>query len=239
MPHIEVCASLRLASLHDLSKKVVVIVDILRATSCISMGIDIGVKSIVPVAKVEECTPFIKRGFIPCGERNGKKIDGFKMGNSPYEFMNRNIIGQNIVMTTTNGTSAIKLAKKAEKILIASFLNFDAVADYLLSLQNNILILCAGWKGNINVEDMLFAGALSEKLSTHFDIYSDTALLSLWTYSVAKTKLYQYISESAHARRLKESKLYPRDIIICTQINRCKSVPILQNEGIIKLTESS
>src|SRR5690606_3125852 len=111
------------------------------------------VKSITPFAALEECLSMKSKGYFTSGERDGKKVDGFDLGNSPFEYMDEKLKGQRIAFTTTNGTQAIAKSIGAREIIIGSFLNLTALTNYLNEGQNDILVVCAGWKGRFNLED--------------------------------------------------------------------------------------
>ena len=162
---IDVCLSPDLMHLYPVKDHAVVVVDILRATSCMTTALAHGIESITPFAKLEECLALKAEGYYTAGERDGKKVDGFDLGNSPFEYMDPNLRGKKIAFTTTNGTQAIVKSFGASEIIIGSFLNMGAVVDHLKSLRENILVVCAGWKGKVNLEDTLFAGAVVLKLN--------------------------------------------------------------------------
>src|ERR1041385_4962484 len=136
MKSVEVCVSPELMHLYDVRDKTVVVVDILRATSCMVTAFAHGVESITPVANLEECRSLKTRGFVISGERDGKKVEGFDKGNSPFEYTGDQVRGLKIAFTTTNGTQAIEKAKDAKEIIIGSFLNLTTVAKYLLLGEN-------------------------------------------------------------------------------------------------------
>lgn len=103
------------------------------------------------------------------------------MGNSPLAYLNLQFAEENVAMTTTNGTRAISLARKqAAEVLIGSFLNLHATANYLQNSTNDVLVLCAGWKGKFNIEDSLYAGALSLALNWKHDCDATFAMESLY-----------------------------------------------------------
>src|SRR6185436_16086842 len=112
--------------LYDVKDRTVVVVDILRASSCMVTAFAHGVGSITPFSNLEECKAMKTKGFITSGERDGKKVAGFDKGNSPFEYMGEDIEEQKIAFTTTNGTLAIEKAKGAKKIIIGSFLNLSS-----------------------------------------------------------------------------------------------------------------
>jgi 2-phosphosulfolactate phosphatase len=232
MKKIEVCQSPELIHLYDLKGKIVVVVDILRATSTMTVALAQGIKGIIPVATVEECKIYKEKGYLTAAERNGSKVDGFDLGNSPFGFLENDFSGNVLVMTTTNGTKAISLSSDAEEIVIGAFLNLTAVANYLKEKNNDVLIFCAGWKGHTNIEDTLFAGALVEMLSDHFTVDYDMSMIARHLYASAKGDLLGFVSDSSYCMRM-ETKGLKKDIAYCLQIDKFTNVPKLI-EGKIK-----
>ena len=116
--------------LYDVRDKTVVIIDILRATSCMTTAFAHGINSITPFAKLEDCIAMKAKGYFTAGERDGKKVDGFDLGNSPFEYMEEKLRGKKIAFTTTNGTQAIAKAIEAQgnnyRILFESFCDYIA-----------------------------------------------------------------------------------------------------------------
>lgn len=202
---LEVCFSPALFPTYDAKDKMVVLVDILRATTTICAALHHGVKKIIPVASVEEARAYKEKGYMVAGERDGKVLDFADFGNSPYNFMNDQVIGKTIVYSTTNGTRAISMADGCHELLIGSYLNLSVIAGYLTRSERDVIIYCSGWKNKFNLEDTLFAGALAEKLigSDHYTTQCDsvTAALDLW--SIAKKDLMTYIQKAAHRERLR------------------------------------
>src|SRR5882672_9962544 len=111
MKSIDVCLSPELMHLYDVKDRTVVVVDILRATSCMVTAFAHGVDSITPFADLNACRVMKQKGYITSGERDGKMVDGFDKGNSPFEYTGADIRGKKIAFTTTNGTQAIEKAK--------------------------------------------------------------------------------------------------------------------------------
>jgi 2-phosphosulfolactate phosphatase len=214
-----------------------VIVDILRATSSMTAGLANGVKSILPVAALEEARMYQKKGWIISGERNGEKVSGFDLGNSPFEFMNKELEGKKIAMTTTNGTLAITKSRESKQIIIGSFLNLSTLTEYLKTQENPVLILCAGWKGKVNLEDTVFAGALANRLADHFETNSDSSLVAQSVYESAKNDVYSYLQKSSHVHRLKRLHI-TKDIEFCLRVDQYNVLPMLDNSGEIRLVNS-
>ncbi|MFZ5999017.1 MAG: 2-phosphosulfolactate phosphatase, partial [Bacteroidota bacterium] len=161
-----------------------------------------GVDHIVPFADLDQCRAMSAKGYITSGERNGEKVEGFQKGNSPFEYMGDSVRGKKIAFTTTNGTQAIEKAKGAKEIIIGSFLNLGMVAKHLLLSENNILIVCAAWKGKVNLEDTLFAGAVVEKLKDYLGPDCDAPLAAQHLYNLAKSDMVAFLSNSSHVKRL-------------------------------------
>ena len=203
MKTIDVCLSPDLMHLYDVRDKTVVIIDILRATSCMTTAFAHGINSITPFAKLEDCIAMKAKGYFTAGERDGKKVDGFDLGNSPFEYMEEKLKGKKIAFTTTNGTQAIAKAIEAREIIIGSFLNLSAVTSHLLESNNKVLLVCAGWKGKVNLEDTLFAGAIVDKVKDHIEPDCDAPLAAQHLYSMAKDNMVGFLRkcESCEASR--------------------------------------
>jgi 2-phosphosulfolactate phosphatase len=214
--------------LYDVKGQAVVVVDILRATSCMTTALACGVEAIAPFAQLQDCLAMKAEGYYTAGERDGKKVDGFDLGNSPFEYQDPNLKGQRIAFTTTNGTQAIVKSLGASEIIIGSFLNISAVAEHLKTLPNNVLIVCAGWKGKFNLEDTLFAGALIEKFDGTLKPACDSALAAEQLYRSAKDNLLGFLQNSSHVQRLAKLNI-TKDIEFCLTQDVYSAVPILQN----------
>jgi 2-phosphosulfolactate phosphatase len=232
MKTIDVCLTPELIHLYSLKEKTVVIVDILRATSCMVTAFAHGAERIVPFASQEECLQMKSRGYITSGERDGKKVDGFDKGNSPFEYMGTEVTGKKIAFTTTNGTLAIEKSKHAKEVIIGSFLNLSSVIKYLLFSHNNILVLCAGWKGKVNLEDTLFAGALVEKLKNHIEPDCDAPMAAQHLYNIAKANMVDYLKNSSHVKRLNRLNIH-KDIEFCLTTDQYTVVPKLVGNELV------
>ena len=208
----------------------VVVVDVFRATSAICTAFHHGVKELIPVATLEEAIAYKNEGYMVGAERDGQVVEGFDFGNSPFSYMDEKIKGQRIVLTTTNGTKAITISRGAKGIVIGSFLNLGAVANFLKQDGRDVLIQCAGWKNRFNLEDSLFAGALVNELSAspEFSNLADSAIAAAHLYDLAKDDLYGFLENSSHRRRLNRLNL-EEDIRFCLQHSKFTVVPIFQN----------
>ena len=181
----------------------VVIVDILRATSAICTAFQNGVSQIIPVPSMEEARQYKHKGYMVAAERDGRVLDFADFGNSPFNFTREQIGGKKVAYSTTNGTKAIHLARNNKMVIIASFLNLTAVANLLTEKQDDVLILCAGWKGKFSLEDTVFCGALAEKLlhSGKFYTICDSVTASFDIWQLAKPDIMKYIDKGAQRER--------------------------------------
>lgn len=232
MKTIDVCLSPDLMHLYKVHDKTVVVVDILRATSCMTTAFAHGIESITPFAKLEDCLAMKSKGFYTTGERDGKKVDGFDLGNSPFEYMDPSLKGKKIAFTTTNGTQAIEKSRAAKEVIIGSFLNLSSVVRHLLFGKNNILIVCAGWKGKVNLEDTLFAGAVVDKLKDFIEPDCDAPLAAQHLYNCAKEDMAKFLSGSSHVKRLAKLNIH-KDIDYCLTPDQYQVVPVLK-DGVLK-----
>ncbi len=237
---IQTCFSPSQYPLFETDNTIVVITDILRATSAMCTGFEYGIKKIIPVATVTEAQEYKDKGFIVAAERDGKIVDGFTLGNSPFDYMQEFLIGQTVVISTTNGTQAIEAARDAYKVVLGAFVNITAIANFLNSENANVIILCAGWKNKFNLEDTLFAGALSQKLidSTLFNTDCDSTYAAMHLYDTAKDNMFSFLEKSSHRNRLKNLNL-EKDINYCLTPDSCAAVPVLVNNTIINMAANT
>jgi len=235
---VEVCFSPVMFSDFRNDAAVVVIVDILRATSAIVTAFMNGVKSIIPVATLEEAMDYKKTGFLVAAERDGIVRDFADFGNSPYNFRPEVIGGKDIVYSTTNGTQSIRMARESHRVLIGSYLNLEALVKYIHREDRDLVILCAGWKNKFNLEDTLFAGVLAEEVlkSKRFGTNCDSTYASVDLWNLAKNDLTGYLEKAAQRHRLKKSKL--DDVIgYCHTMNLTHLIPALK-ENYLTLVEN-
>ena len=113
MKKIDVCLTPELLHLHNIENSIVVVVDIFRATSCMTTAFAYGVEAIIPVATIDECVAYQQQGYLVAAERDGKTPEGFDFDNSPFNYMVDKAQGATICVTTTNGTLAITKSKSA------------------------------------------------------------------------------------------------------------------------------
>lgn len=216
--------------------EIVVVIDVLRATSAICAAFDNGIASIIPVPTVEEAWEYKKKGFLAGAERKGQIVEGFDFGNSPFSYMNPDFKGKDVVLTTTNGTKSLDVAKDAEIVVVGSFLNLDFLSKWLEKQDKNILCLCSGWQDKFNLEDTICAGAIADYLIStgNFTSVEDSSIAAKYLYQSAKDNYFGFLKSSSHRRRLKNLNLN-EDIKYCLTPNQTNVIPILKNGKLVNL----
>lgn len=218
-PTLYTSLSPALLHLYEVSTSIVVIIDVLRATSTIAAALNNGAKSIIPVDSVAECIKLGKQmEVITAGERDGKIAEGLTYGNSPFTYPKEFIKGKTLVLTTTNGTKLLHmaLAENAKAIVTGSFPNLSTVCDYITRQKQNVVLACAAWKDRVNLEDTLFAGAVISRVKDSFSINCDASKIAEALYNDAKDDLYEFMKskQASHYLRLTNFGL-EKDIRYC------------------------
>jgi 2-phosphosulfolactate phosphatase len=212
----------------------VVVVDILRATTAMCTAFGYGLHSLIPADHEEQALEMKKKGWLVAGEKDGIKLSFADFGNSPLEFRSPLISGKDIVYCTTNGTRAINLAKAYGQLLIASFVNLEAVAGFLNRDQKDVVILCAGWKDEFSLEDAIFAGAMADLLVNAYGFLpeSDATIASMSLYEQSTTNIMKTVSRSSHYLRLLgiENR---KGLEYCFFPDKFHVIPVLEGDWIL------
>jgi 2-phosphosulfolactate phosphatase len=233
---IEVCYSPALFPFYENREAIVVVTDILRASSAIVTAFMNGVERIIPVGTLEEAKAHKEKGYMVAAERDGIVRDFADFGNSPYNFTPEQVRDKQIVYSTTNGTNAIQLASSGKQVLIGAYLNISALARHISEEGRDLLVLCAGWKNKFNLEDTLFAGALAEMVLEDDRFYTicDATLGAMDLYDAAKKDMLGYIKKVAQRHRLKKNNL--DDVIAyCHEFDLTNLIPVLKGRYLVTL----
>ncbi len=233
-PAIEVCFSPKLYE-YKLTKGkfVTVVIDILRATTSICAAFDHGVKEIIPVSGLEDARQMKGKGFIVACERDGTVLDFADLGNSASDFLRDDLKGSSIAFSTTNGTKTINMARDAHEVLIGSFVNLSALAEYIIGRGENAVLFCAAWKNLFNLEDTVFAGALAEKLiSAGYQTNCDAALAAIDLWEKARLNLKEYLEKSSHRNRLRHL-VTDEDFDYTVKPDTTMVVPVLKGDRLV------
>jgi 2-phosphosulfolactate phosphatase len=227
-PFVEVCLTPVLFDLHKSNAEIIVVIDVLRATSAICAAFDNGIEALIPVTSIEEAKEYQQKGYLVGAERKGQIVEGFDFGNSPYSYMKDELKGKTVVLSTTNGTKSINIAKPHGQVVIGALSNIDVLNEWLLKQNKNVLCLCSGWQDKMNLEDSMCAGAITEALleSGKFQSEQDSSITAMYMYKQAKDSYFGFLKNSSHRRRLQNLNL-SEDIKYCLTPNKSTSIPIL------------
>jgi 2-phosphosulfolactate phosphatase len=214
------------------------VIDVLRASTTLVTALNNGAQEIVPVGSIEFAMKVSGSTFsgktLLAGERNSKKIDGFALGNSPYEYERDLIEGKTIILFTTNGSKAIVRAKYSANLMIASFVNTKSVAKSASDLSD-LVILCSGNNGLFSYEDSVSAGGLiSEIVNMDIDVELDDASKTcLFLFEKHSSDLRKMLQETEHGKFLIQEG-FENDLMYAAKKDLISAVPIFQN-GAIKI----
>jgi 2-phosphosulfolactate phosphatase len=223
-----------------LTDRIVVVIDILRATSVIVHAMSQGASEIIPLATVEEAFQMAKvfsRSFVMLGgERESKNIPGFDLGNSPKEYVAERVKGKKLILTTTNGTRAFHEVSSGKEILVGSFFNIGALAQRCLESNRDLFIFPSGDEGNCSFEDTLCGGMLidliTKKEKKQISL-TDASYCAQILYQRFKNNLLEAFQLSRHGKELIKHGLGD-DLAYCAQIDMTDIVPEFK-AGVIRV----
>ena len=229
-PSLHTSLSPTLLHLYDLGNSIVVIIDVLRATSTIATALYNGARSVIPVDSISRCMEIGKQiQGVTAGERDGQIAEGLEYGNSPFEYPREFIEGKTLVLTTTNGTRLLHMSldKGAKEIITGSFPNLSAVCNHLIEMKKDVILACAAWKDRVNMEDSLFAGAVISHTRDHFSINCDSSHIVEKMYEKGKKDLFDFMkkNEASHFHRLMGFGL-EKDIRYCLTADGANVLPV-------------
>ncbi|MDP4208925.1 MAG: 2-phosphosulfolactate phosphatase [Bacteroidota bacterium] len=235
---IEVCFSPAVFDCFHNPDAIVIVVDVLRASTAICTAFMNDVGTIIPISSANEAREYKHKGYIVAAERDGHTLDFADFGNSPFNFTSERISGKTIAYSTTNGTQAINMASSCYKVAVGSFINLRAMSNWILNEKRDVIILCAGWKNRFSLEDTILAGAIAEKLLESKSYYTecDSAHASLDLWLLAKNDIIGYIQKAAQRTRLRKNGL--DDVIeFCFTRDLTDIIPVYSHGMLVKLRE--
>jgi 2-phosphosulfolactate phosphatase len=231
-----------------LKDKNVVVIDVLRATTTITVALSNGAKEFIPAESVSTAAR-ISKGLgnsLLCGERNGKIIEGFNLGNSPFEYKSEVIKDKSLIFSTTNGTLSITKSRLAKSCVLAGFVNLSVAVEHIKSLKGDVIIVCSGKLNNFCIEDAVCAGTIinnllqdeKDKYELNDSAYACLRLGKILTIKVDEPlseKILEMLNKSEHGKYLC-SIGFAEDLKLCSEIDSYLHLPIYYN-GTIKLPE--
>jgi len=233
----------------ELRDKIVVAIDVLRASTTIAYAMRSGAREVIPVATVEQAMKIVGNLYststMLCGERGGKRIEGFSLGNSPFEYTEEAVRGKALILTTTNGAVALTKAKYARQCFVTSFVNLSATIEALIATDRltseHLIILCSGHEEKFSLEDATCAGMLINRLISrlgatgHLEAIhlSDSARAALSVFQQYGGDIYKTLLDSDHGHDLLEMG-FEADIKAASELDSVPLVPVLEQNAIKK-----
>ena len=226
----------------DATGRVVVVIDVLRASTSIAAALANGARAVIPLDSTDEVVmrakAFERSEVKLAGERQMRPIPGFDLGNSPLEFTRETVEGKTVLLSTTNGTAAITALQGPRDVVIGSYVNFSAVLAMLRTAMRgtDIAILCAGREKQFSLEDAACAGRfVHHAMRRRADVaLNDAAFAAMLIDRRYSDNLMRLFSASAHGRALSEAG-YGDDLTACAAIDSYPVIPIYQERQITKL----
>lgn len=235
---IEVFLTAGNVTAEDVRGRTAVVIDVLRASTTIAHALAAGAREVVPVPDMGEAGRFAAvldtASYVLGGEKDGRRIEGYSLGNSPSEYSERAIAGKTVILSTTNGTPAILAAAEADPVLVGGFVNAAAVVRAVRAADQDLTIVCAGWHNRVALEDTICAGLLIDRLlegRSPADL-SDTAYMALWQYRHDAGDIGVPIARCNHARRL-EALGHGSDVGACIRVDALDVVPVLRERRLV------
>jgi 2-phosphosulfolactate phosphatase len=202
----------------------VVVIDVVRATTTIIEALANGARAVYPTDTTEEAVRLAHsmgpEDTLLCGERRGHKVEGFDLGNSPREFTRDVVEGKKLVMSTTNGTRALRAGDEGVRVLPCAFTNLGAVARGIAE-EGHVVLLCAGQDDRFSLDDALCAGHLIHRLVEMLDAEPELNDASRAAYAVASARkpTRRFLEVAAGGAAILAIGLGD-DLVICTDVDR-------------------
>jgi 2-phosphosulfolactate phosphatase len=222
-----------------LREKTVVMIDVLRSSTTITTALAHGARQVIPATSVESAVKISGNlfgdVFLLGGERNGRMIQGFSLGNSPLEYTEERVRGKSIIFSSSNGTQALAKGRHARTLLVCGFINVSAVADVLQRIGGDLTILCAGNEGSIALEDAVCAGLLMHRVAgwtADTPGLPDGASVALSLHKAYGKSPLKMLQASEHGRHL-VGLGFGDDLRICAGVDSCSVVPSFEG-GVLK-----
>jgi 2-phosphosulfolactate phosphatase len=215
-----------------LRERTVVVIDVLRASSTIITALANGAREVIPASTVEAAMKIAGNlgpdQALLGGERNGRTIPGFDLGNSPAEYVASRVQGKSIIFSSTNGSQAMVKARYAAELVIGAFLNMAEVAAFVRERSKDFVVLCSGRNGGFSLEDTVCAGMLIARVAEELDpVLSDSAVAAMSLYRSLGRGILKMMRGSDHGRYLEEIG-FGGDIRYCAGVDTLPVVPLLE-----------
>ncbi len=220
-----------------------IVIDVLRAATSIIMALHHGAKYVIPVATIEGAIDLASQlprdDVFLCGEREGKLIEGFDLGNSPTDYTREKVRARRLIFGSTNGSPTLIKASAARSVFLCGFTNLNAVIDATLKLKNPfpLAILCAGKHSRFAIEDAVCGGLFIQRMLKQLSekvVLNDAAQAADLIARKRGSNILQLLRNCDHGRYLREIGM-EEDLSHCAADSTHSVVPVLRDDKLVKL----
>jgi 2-phosphosulfolactate phosphatase len=220
----------------DLHGKTVVVIDVLRACTVICAAFRSGCREIIPVESAGDGSALLRNldraVTILAGERDGHKVDGFNLGNSPLEFTESAVKGKTIILASTNGTPALVLGSSGARMYAASFLNVSRVAEEVVAAGEETVIICSGQESRFTLEDAICGGKMISLLRHKASLVNDAATVARMLFTKHRNDLLSALRNCDHGRYL-HSIGFGADLDVAAGVDTAPVLPCWDNGRLV------
>src|ERR1041385_5239499 len=243
--HVEVHFSPAKLEEMQLKDKNIVVIDLLTGMISVAMALHNGAKEIIPVSNIESAVKISGSLYggvtLRAGERNGKMIEGFNLGNSPNEYKEDTVKGKSIIFMTTNGSGAMVKGRHAKNLVVAGFVNLTSTVSFLKELAGDFMIICAGKENDFCIEDAVCAGKIINKLESEIDaelLPNDAGFAAATLDKMLGKNILKVLKNSGHGNYLTDIG-FADDLKVCAEVDSIPILPILSGNVIRLAKETS
>ena len=228
----------------SLDERQIVVVDVLRTCTSIAMALWNGAAKVIPVETVEEATRLAAtldaKSKLLCGEREGRKVNGFDLGNSPREYTRARVDGATLVFASTNASPLMAGILGGREQYLVAYVNLNSISKTIGARRSDVAIVCAGRNGRFSLEDAACAGALIHHLTRTKENLelNDAAVLARDYHREHGLPPEAVLRRCGHGRYLIDQG-FEEDIPLCAAIDSVPVVPLLKEGRIAALANSA
>ena len=205
-----------------------VAIDVLRATTTLAVARMNGAARVVPFATPAEALAYRSRtpATLACGEREGRIVEGFDLGNSPREFTRERVNGRSLAFASTNGSRALLAASRCRRRLLGSFAALTATVE-ALATERDVWLVCAGKLGRFALEDAACAGTIAARLAASGGtLANDEAMVCMSLACDDAAAVRSVVTGSDHGRWLASlGDAFAADVDYCATVDTLAACP--------------
>ncbi len=225
----------------DIQGKTVVVIDVLRACTVIPTAFEAGCREVIPVKSIGDSSSLMARldrgVVILAGEREGHRVEGFDLGNSPFEFTKDVVADKTIILASTNGSKALVLGSHGDSCLAGSFVNLSRVVYEVSTLKRDTVFICSGKQSRFALEDALCGGMMIRRLGDMVTETNDAGMTACMLYDRYQDDIAGVLKRSDHGKYLATIG-FAADIEYAARVDTINILPVWDNGRLISADQS-